>query len=121
LPPGATAQEVLAVSANETGYGGGFANIGNYFGIHAGGSPFSGQIGVYTTPSGVRVAEFPADTGYADSGQVFVNTELPHLEDPKATDPANFFGIIHQHGYGTGTPSYVNTLLKVFNLIGNCL
>jgi RHS repeat-associated protein len=121
LPAGTTPQEILAVSANETGYGNGFANVGNFFGIHASRSAFAGQTGVYITPSGVRVAEFSTATGYLNSGQVFVNTELPYLTGQNATNPENFFNIIHQHGYGTGTPSYVSTLMQVFNLIGNCL
>lgn len=60
-------------------------------------------------------------SGYLISGLVFASLESPYLNGPGATDPANFFNIIHQHRYGTGTPGYVSTLLKVYNLIGNRL
>ncbi len=76
---------------------------------------------MHQTQQDGKVSVFPQNSGYLDSGLVFAHLESPYLDGPGATDPANFFGIIHQHGYGTGTPSYVPTLLKVFQLIGNCL
>ena len=62
---------MLATSGNETGWGGGFARFGNFFGFNG-----SGPGGTYMTtgkPS-VAVQMFPANAnGFLMSGQEFVN------------------------------------------------
>ncbi len=76
LGNGVTPSEVLAVAGNETGYGGGFAQYGNYFGLHG-----SGPAGTYHTtgtPS-VPVAMFPVSNGSLLSGQVFVGRVSPFM------------------------------------------
>lgn len=127
LPNGTTAQKVLATAGNETGYGTrGLAPYGNFFGLH--GTGFAGQVGTYTTTGGVLTPRFPLSNGFLLSGQVFVKTVGPYLANVNASDPQTFFQTIHEHGYGTGTPGYVDYMMKdnpgsrgPYLLVGACL
>ena len=109
LGNGATPAEVLATAGNETGYGGGFANIGNYFGIHG-----AGPSGTYWTtgnPS-APVAKFPVSNGFLLSGQVFVGLIQPYLTPQTAANPLQFFTLLNQHGYATGNSGYPAAMVK---------
>jgi hypothetical protein len=126
LPNGTTAQEILATAGKETGYGGGLAAYGNYFGLH--GTGFAGQTGTYTTSGGVLTPRFPLSNGFLLSGQVFVNTEAPHLAGVNASSPQTFFQTIHANGYGTTNPNYVKEMMQntpqnhgPYALVGACL
>jgi RHS repeat-associated protein len=124
LGNGATAREVLATSGNETGYGGGFANIGNYFGIHG-----AGPEGTYWTPrtptaAPVPVAKFPTSSGFLLSGQVFVGLIKPYLTPRVAADPRQFFTLLNHHGYATGNsdyPAYMVGKCGPYALVGACM
>ncbi|HEV2387041.1 MAG TPA: RHS repeat-associated core domain-containing protein [Candidatus Acidoferrales bacterium] len=126
LGDGATAQEVLAVSAQETEYGTtGFVPYGNYFGLH--GTGFAGQTGTHTTPNGIVTPEFPLSNGFLLSGEGFVSVEAPFLRGVDASNPLTFFQTIHAHGYGTGDPEYVSDMIAlkpgrrgVYWLVGAC-
>jgi hypothetical protein len=63
------------------------------------------------------VAIFSAETGFFDSGMVFV-TGGGRTGAKGLTDPTEFASYIHEHGYGMGTQNYVNDLV---NVIGNVL
>jgi len=102
LGNGVTPTEVLAVAGNETGYGGGFAKFGNFFGLHG-----SGPAGTYyTTQNHTPVAMFPVQNGFLLSGQQFVNNVGPYMQPGMGTNPLQFFTILNQHGYATGNPGY---------------
>jgi hypothetical protein len=78
-----TPAEVLATAGNETGFGGGFAKYGNYFGLHR-----SGPEGTYyTTENHTPVAKFPVSNGFLLSGQQFVNNVKPYLAPGMGQDP----------------------------------
>lgn len=103
LGNGVTPTEVLAVAGNETGYGGGFAQYGNYFGLHG-----SGPAGTYHTtgtPS-VPVAMFPVSNGFLLSGQVFVGHVSPFMTPGIGSNPLAFFTALNNHGYATGNSGY---------------
>ena len=103
LGNGVTPTEVLAVAGNETGYGGGFAQYGNYFGLHG-----SGPAGTYYTtgtPS-VAVAKFPVANGFLLSGQVFVSRVGPYMTSGLGANPLAFFTVLNKHGYATGNSGY---------------
>jgi len=132
--PGVTPQEILAVAGGETTFGSAqsLAPHGNYFGLH--GTGFAGQTGSYTTQpkdgsQGVLTPVFPLSNGFLLSGQVFVNTEAQYLNGTDLSDPATFFNIISQHGYGTDRKdSYVNWMMLnkptkhgPYALIGACM
>ena len=93
----------LAVAGNETGYGGGFAQYGNYFGLHG-----SGPAGTYHTtgtPS-VPVAMFPVSNGFLLSGQVFVGHVSPFMTPGIGSNPLAFFTALNNHGDATGNSGY---------------
>jgi len=143
LPGGVTPHEVLTVSAGETVYGSSIISSGNYFGLR--GTAYSGEIlppDLLKVTTGkksqiISLPRFPSATGFLLSGQVFVNTERPFLQTAGASNPATFFQAnpraffqtIHEHGYGTGTPNYVDKILvdlpknnySPFSLVGACL
>jgi hypothetical protein len=99
LGNGVTPTEVLAVAGNETGYGGGFAKYGNFFGLHG-----SGPAGTYHTtgtPS-VPVAMFPVSNGFLLAGQAFVNNVSPFMTPGLGNNPLAFFTVLNKHGYATG-------------------
>lgn len=103
LGNGVTPSEVLAVAGNETGYGGGFAQYDNYFGLHG-----SGPAGTYHTtgtPS-VPVAMFPVGNGFLLSGQVFVGHVSPFMTPGIGSNPLAFFTALNNHGYATGNSGY---------------
>jgi len=103
LGNGVTPAEVLAVAGNETGWGGGFAQYGNFFGLHG-----SGPAGSYQTtgkPS-VSVAKFPVQGGFLQSGQAFVGNVKAYMTPGLGGDPLKFFTVLNQHGYATGNSGY---------------
>jgi hypothetical protein len=102
LGNGVTAPEVLAAAGNETGYGGGFARFGNFFGLHG-----PGPAGTYyTTQNKTPVAMFPVQNGFLLSGLVFVNNVGQYMTPGMGTNPLVFFTILNQHGYATGNSGY---------------
>jgi RHS repeat-associated protein len=120
---GVTTQEVLATAGNETGWGGGFAIYGNYFGIHG-----SGPAGTYyTTENHTPVAKFPVSNGFLLSGQVFVNNITPSLSPGMGNNPLQFFTILNNHGYATGNSGYPAFMVQKgqkrgpYTLVGDCL
>ena len=97
-----TPAEVLAVAGNETGFGGGFAKYGNYFGLHG-----SGPSGTYyTTQNHTPVAMFPVINGFLLSGQAFVNNVSPFMTPGLGANPLAFFTVLNKHGYATGNSGY---------------
>ena len=122
LGNGTTAQEVLATSGNETGWGGGFARFGNFFGLHG-----SGPGGTYMTtgkPS-VAVQMFPANAnGFLMSGQEFVNNVSPFMKPGLGSNPSAFFDMLHHHGYATPNSHYASDMVGKsgpYTLVGNCM
>jgi RHS repeat-associated protein len=102
LKNGVTPAEVLAVAGNETGFGGGFAKYGNYFGLHG-----SGPSGTYyTTQNHTPVAMFPVINGFLLSGQAFVNNVSPFMTPGLGANPLAFFTVLNKHGYATGNSGY---------------
>ena len=120
---GVTPQEVLATAGNETGYGGGFAIYGNYFGLHG-----SGPAGTYpTTDNQTPIAKFPVANGFLLSGQVFVNNISPFLTSGMGSNPLQFFTILNNHGYATGNSGYPAFMVQTgakrgpYILVGSCM
>jgi len=103
LGNGVTPAEVLAVAGNETGYGGGFAQYGNFFGLHGAGP--AGTYHTTGTPS-VPVQMFPVSNGFLLSGQVFVNNVSPFMTPGLGGNPFAFFSVLNKHGYATGNSGY---------------
>jgi hypothetical protein len=106
------------------------APYGNFFGLH--GTGYAGQIDTYTTQprtgKGVLTPVFPLSSGFLLSGQGFAKLAGPHLAKVNAADPRTFFETIHAHGWGTGTPDYVNFMMRnkpgnrgPYFLVGACL
>ena len=122
---GITAQEILAVAGGETTYGvTGLVGHGNYFGLHNSiHGPYQDQTGTYTTTGKppVNTPIFPPESGFYDSGSAFLSLESPYLNPAITANALAFFNTLHQHGYGTTNNSYVQNMISVLRLIGNCL
>jgi hypothetical protein len=102
------AAEVLATAGNETGWGGGFASIGNYFGLHG-----NGPAGTYLSASnGTPVQMFSGPDTFMASGQEFVNNISPNLGGDMSQEPFVFFTILNQNGYATGNPNYASDMTQ---------
>jgi hypothetical protein len=113
---------ILAVAAEETEYGtsGIVTRTNNYFGLHVKDGNdvkhFDGQTGAEKTKgSSVWVAVFSSSTGFKDSGMGFVKIAKDSISGVK--DFAKFANIIHAHWYGVDTPTYVEDLTRVHDLI----
>jgi len=104
-----TASEVLAVAGNETHYGEGFANFGNYFGLHG-----VGPAGTYRTTgkNHQEVQMFPVRYGFLMSGLEFAQNLTPYLPAGVGSDPAQFFQIVHEHGYATPNANYAQYMTQ---------
>lgn len=122
MPPGVTPEDVLAVSAGETMFGGGFADVGNYFGLHDPSTgPYAGQDGYSPSGSDGPMATFPDSSGFLQSGQAFAQDVSPFLNPSGPNPPATFFDTAHQHGWGEGNKDYVQDELSVLQRIEDCL
>jgi len=108
LGNGTTSAEVLATAGNETGWGGGFANIGNYFGLHG-----NGPAGTYYTSSNhTPVQMFSGTDTFMSSGQVFVGNVGRYLSPGMGQNPLGFFSILNAHGYATGNSGYPAAMVQ---------
>ena len=140
LGHGATAAEILAMSANESTWGGNFkaSDYGNYFGLHnIGSGPFTGQTGSYLSSGQVGVfgtvqngwvaptapgnpqQETPifASNGFYNSGMVLVNSLASTASGDFLADPASFFASAWNYGWGRGSTQagYVSHMLNIYN------
>ena len=108
LGNGVTAAEVLATAGNETGWGGGFASFGNYFGLHG-----NGPAGTYyTTKNHTPVQMFSGPDTFMSSGEEFVSNISPYLSPGMGQNPLGFFSILNQHGYATGNSGYPAAMVQ---------
>jgi hypothetical protein len=121
---GATADEVLTVSAKETLYGVDpkATDHGNYFGIHSDGTDplkyLPGQVGIIQTKDKPMAAFAPKEAFYV-SGLIFAH-RIRNLADGKdLSDPATFFSLAHAHGWGTQTANYVPEAMNTYGLFRN--
>jgi hypothetical protein len=124
---------VLALSANESSYGGLNPNLtqkqkdenlalqyGNYFGLHG-----KGPEGTHTAKQSAKPGQKPADTplfnrnaadgGFEESGTYYVNNirkKVP-LTDGLGDDPKAFFEAMHKYlKYAALTPSYADDMVR---------
>jgi flagellum-specific peptidoglycan hydrolase FlgJ len=116
-------QDILGLSGEESTYGTSpiAVNAHNFFGLHAG-AP--GSTGTYTTSRGVTVSAFPATTGFASSGQAFV--DLYGGAVTGVADPTKFAQALVKAGFntgkaGTGNPDFVSLVSGSIAAIGNRL
>jgi hypothetical protein len=123
MPTGVTPQEILAVSADETQFGDGFSDVGNYFGLHDKNPSWPGQDGWTPAKNDGHMATFPDDSGYRLSGNAFAQRVSESYSGTDSSDPTAFFSDIHSLGWGAGKKAkdYVKEMLSVFARIGDCL
>jgi hypothetical protein len=141
---GATAEEILAMSANESTWGASFkaSDFGNYFGLHnIASGPYAGQTGSYLTsgkdgvfgtvqdrwfaPTSGPKIETPifGSDGYFYSGMVLVNRLGSSFSGTAASDPRTFFGAAFDHGWGLANKdpvdrsNYVDHMMGVYNSV----
>jgi len=122
---GATADEVLAVSGNESTYGDNYkAKIhGYFFGIHSRGTDreefLPGQTGVFSTSRGKLMAGFDPRDAFFRSGLIFANRMREGAGNEDVSSPLSFFSMAHSLSWGAGTPDYVRYMLGVHQLFRN--
>ena len=122
---GATADEVLAVSAAEFDYGRDpkAAVHGNFFGIHSPGTDPSrflpGQIGTIPTISDGPLATFPLASGFALSGSIFAKKMANHSSGMDFSNPDTFFALAHSLGWGVTNKGYLNLVGNAYRLLRN--
>ncbi len=113
VPP----QFVLAVSADESGYGGAPAALGanNFFGIHAGTyATAAGSTGPWSA-NPVLAAWAQGTDGFLGSGEAFVS--IANSDNASGVkDPRAFFTDIHAQ-FGVGTPNYVSDMLSILKAV----
>ena len=111
---GATPDEILAVSGNEFDWGRDpkAAVHGNYFGLHSKSiyqrDYFPGQTGYLPTSKDGPLATFDPNTGFFYSGLRFANRMKSAAGNADLSDPATFFSLAHQRGWGATQEDYLN-------------